>query len=210
MNIHTFTLPINAIKAIRNFSASNDIRYCLNSIAIQNGCIRATDGHILGSYEVDGLRKDIPEIIIPSSAIDTIIKTIGKKTDYEVACEYDAENKILTMKLHSGISFKVVPENAKYPDCDRVMVPHLKIGATVGFTQLNTHYLMKFENAAKELRKVKRNESAIVVIPSIDYNSSTRVKIIGQPNFEGVIMPVRLNKEALESTGLPVPSFIVN
>ena len=186
---HAIELPKSSLLAISRFAALKDIRYYLNGICFELGAtssrLIATDGHILGVLKVEtGLMPvSAPmQFIIPTDAVLRFKPKARASSTVILHIDTDDLTRASFEDIGTGESFSFTLIGGKCPDYRRV-TPDSTDGTPAVF---NPELLMQFGKAAKDLG----NRLPLV---SIGYNGTAPnlVFIPGQPDFVGVIMPVR-------------------
>jgi DNA polymerase-3 subunit beta len=197
---HAIELPKSSLLAISRFAALKDIRYYLQGICFELGAtssrLIATDGHILGVLRVETGLTPIStpmQFIIP---IDAVLRFKPKaRSSNTVILHIDTEDvtRASFEDIGTGETFSFALIDGRFPDYRRV-TPDSTDGTPAVF---NPELLMQFGKAARDLG----NKLPLV---NIGYNggSPNLVFIPGQPDFVGVIMPVR--DSVIENATLPL------
>lgn len=166
-------LPKDSLKAMSVLACKQDIRYYLNGVLVESNKnhtrLVATDGHLLGIYQISETAHDDRDfsIIIPNE----IIAKLDKKDNF-LSC-VDGKWDI------DGISF--APVDGKYPDYMRVLPAKPVSGETA---QYNPELITRFVKCSKLLGGSK--------YPAIAYNGQSSALVdIGIDKFLGIVMPMR-------------------
>lgn len=127
--IHLSQETIARIAYVAQFAGTQDIRFYLNGVCIQNSTdglhAVATNGHVLACAKLgDKLEGDDFEIILPNSAAKII-------TSYKDRCGLDLEHesvtKQLSIKTQDGTQTLKAIEG-KYPDWRRIVDNNAQLG----------------------------------------------------------------------------------
>lgn len=173
-----FTIPVDLLMAVINFSAVKDVRYYLVGVHVKHGMIEATNGHCAGRFT--------DERITVEGAVDAA----GKPAEGFILSLAQAKELIKqwagpgTVVCNGGISGTVVidPVNGEYVDIDRA-IPKEVSGECA---QFDPELLMLFKRASKVF-----NEFGHIVVKYNGEIAPARVLMPGVPSFLGVIAPWR-------------------
>ena len=169
-------LPMNSLKAMSVLASKQDIRYYLNGVLVESNKsytrMVATDGHLLGIYQIKETAHNDEEfsIIIPN----------------EIIAKLDKKDNFLSTNEHGnwsidGIAF--TPVDGKFPDYMRVMP---SAPATGESAQFNHELIARFAKCSKLLNANKT--------PVIAHNGGSSALVdLGLDRFVGVVMPMRNN-----------------
>jgi len=189
-----YSIPSRALRALAPFAARKDIRGYLCGVhldvdAIGNGRAAATNGHILGVMQFSCDAEDTREplsITIPLEAL----KSINARSSMFVSLErFDDLRWILNGQLFT-------PIEGRFPDYVRA-IPDKVTGLA---SQADPVYLALFGESSKILTgktfNVRIGWNREPVNPDWPTthdpaDSGALVEISGEPNFIGVLMPVR-------------------
>jgi DNA polymerase III subunit beta len=168
-------LPVNALKAMSVLASKQDIRYYLNGVLVQSNDaytrMVATDGHLLGIYQISETAHDGESfsIIVPNE----IIAKLDKRDNF-LACE----NGKWTI---DGMAFS--PVDGTFPDYMRVLPTKPATGEAA---QFNPELITRFVKCSKLLNGTKH--------PIIAHNGGSSALVdLGLDRFIGVVMPMRNN-----------------
>lgn len=200
---HEVTIPLMYLQAARLFTAKKDIRPALHGVVIRDGYIAGTQGHYVGAIRWADL-EGVDEVIVPNDAIDFYLKKVKAFKINTVTIRWErAEGKPATGELTNGpVVEQFRPIDARFPPFERLLCTHTE---PTGHPQFQWSYLVLFEKAAATLGRT--GDAKILVIPNGD-NGSARVKVLGFPDFEGVVLPVRPTEYADTYAALQVDDLI--
>jgi DNA polymerase-3 subunit beta len=169
-------LPMNSLKAMSVLASKQDVRYYLNGVLVESNKsytrMVATDGHLLGIYQISETAHNDEEfsIIVPN----------------EVIAKLDKKDNFLSTNEHGnwsidGIAF--TPVDGKFPDYMRVMPSNPATGESA---QFNPELITRFVKCSKLLNGSKT--------PVIAHNGGSSALVdLGLDRFVGVVMPMRNN-----------------
>lgn len=179
-------LNLRYLSALTRFATKNDIRYFLEGVAIRieagKKIVAATDGHRLGILElpvVEGEPENL-DLIIPRHVLKMADKAAPYRRHDELERLEICEGRCtLFWSKTDGITF--APIDAKFPRIEAVMPPETT-GEAASFNLLYLGDFSKFGEACL----------GHPVFPDIQSNGlrAALVKIIGFPEFTGVVMPM--------------------
>lgn len=167
-------LPMNSLKGMSLLASKQDIRYYLNGVLIESNKsytrMIATDGHLLGIYQISETAHKDEEfsIIIPN----------------EIIAKLDKKDNFLSTNEHGnwsidGIAF--TPVDGKFPDYMRVMPTKPATGEAA---QFNHELITRFAKCSRLLNGTKN--------PVIAHNGGSSALVdLGLDRFVGVVMPMR-------------------
>ena len=168
-------LPMNSLKAMSVLASKQDIRYYLNGVLIESNKsytrMIATDGHLLGIYQIKETAHNDEEfsIIVPNE----IIAKLDKRDNF-LSCE-NGKWSI------DGMAF--TPVDGKFPDYMRVLPTKPATGESA---QFNPELITRFAKCSKLLNGTKN--------PVIAHNGGSSALVdLGLDRFVGVVMPMRNN-----------------
>ena len=168
-------LPMNSLKAMSVLASKQDIRYYLNGVLVESNKsytrMVATDGHLLGIYQIKETAHDDLSfsIIVPNE----VIAKLDKKDNF-LCCE-NGKWSI------DGISF--TPVDGTFPDYMRVLPAKPATGESA---QFNPELVTRFAKCSKLLNGTK--------YPVIAHNGGSSALVdLGLDRFVGVLMPMRNN-----------------
>jgi DNA polymerase-3 subunit beta len=168
-------LPVNALKAMSVLASKQDIRYYLNGVLVQSNNhytrMVATDGHLLGIYQINETAHDGESfsIIVPNE----IIAKLDKRDNF-LSCE-NGKWSI------DGMGFS--PVDGTFPDYMRVLPTKPATGEAA---QFNPELITRFVKCSKLLNGTKH--------PVIAHNGGSSALVdLGLDRFIGVVMPMRNN-----------------
>lgn len=174
-------LKYKNIQAAALCKAKFDVRFYLCGIYVGDGFVASTNGHILlicEEPEANGM-----DLIIPSEAIDSLIKKVGKNPIFKTIFLHQVDEEYwLLQHVESYELFK--PVDGKYPDVKRV---DLKKPTDIQFKEyprFNLEYLTIFQKVAKIF-----NIFSPYIYPTTE-NDRAFIEITD--NVHGVLMPCRL------------------
>jgi len=188
---HEVTFPLAWLAAIRLFAPKKYPREHLLGVAITRGGLVATNGKYLGVIR-DARFDGLPEIILPNAAIDVFLyATKGSLGKGDVTVKWQSRCAPMLFTLAAGdVEHSYASQKGDYPDYTRVLIqrprrPNVAI-------QFNWATLALHEKAAKRLR-VDGFKPGIVLFQPCAGRSAARVTINGIPDFEGVVMSLRVD-----------------
>lgn len=176
------TLPIKELQAVALFAADQDVRYYLNSVAIIDNKLTATDGCKLIQIELnDSIINDKRELIIPIDMIKVFLKGISgadKKRGECTIC-YDGHHSL----RHINFEVLYIPIDAQYPNIQHIMPTKLAKTDNISF---NWDYVALFGKASKILG------NKIGVAPMKLYSGGAAIISISYERLvTGVVMNLR-------------------
>ena len=171
----------DALKAVSRFSASKDIRYCLNGVNIEStpDCTRlvATDGHAMGIHKYEVKNSETGTVIIPADVVKTILswKTPKYSTD-EITLTIGKECKV----EYHGNSITFAGLDGTFPNYRRVIPAELSGVAS----QFDPDLINRCATAAKDL-----GHKPLI---TIGHNGpSAAIVFIGSYDLCAILMPLR-------------------
>ena len=164
------------IKAISLFAADkNDARTFIHSVAINQGHIVATNGHVLGAIEIDSEF----DVCIPFDAVSVLLKTLSEKDIREGVLIEVTENALAYKNV--TVSFEPIK---KFPlQWVDFITKHTEAIAHPYFDWKNIEL---FNKAAKILTNQKYLSTGFFT----NGPDAARFEISLMPEFKGVIMPM--------------------
>ena len=191
--VHLSQETIARIAYVAQFSGTQDIRYYLNGVCLQNDSkgffAVATDGKVLAYAKLgDKLEGDAFEIILPNSAAKIIASCKDR-------CGLDLENESVTnqvsIKTKDGTqTLKAV--GGKYPDWCRVVpqddTAQIDNGRPLGLKASNLALLEKAYKA------FKKHDKSIGEVLTVKYYGQTRPVVFEPevPDIKVLLMPCRM------------------
>ncbi|RZG47016.1 hypothetical protein [Acinetobacter wuhouensis] len=185
-------VPMQLLDAALICVAKKDVRFYLCAIALDDGHIVSTDGYRGFACEVKGLKKDMPQIIMPSDAVRYFLKKIPPvDRSYECHLKVDFKNK--KAELHfsdASESFTLI--DAKYPNWQPIFPNRLVEGVNNDdYPQFNWAYLTDFQKVQKalggsgkeggvRLYPTGKNTAAVIGFENTNFNHA-----------KGAVMPLR-------------------
>ena len=113
-----YLIPAAVLKAAIYCVARKDVRFYLQGIAIDRGHVIATDGHRMFYVKIKGLDADLPQIIIPTEAVELFFKRAKIKNsllhDFSIKITLESNDKG-QLELDNIVE-TFIPINGKYPD----------------------------------------------------------------------------------------------
>lgn len=177
----TIELQYKNIQAAALCKAKFDVRFYLCGIYVGDGFLASTNGHILlmcDEQDTKGM-----DLIIPSEAIDSLIKKVGKnpmmKTVY--LHQFDDEHWLLQ---HNSSYELFKPVGGKFPDIKRVDLEKPTDIQFKEYPRFNLEYLNIFQKVAKIF-----NVSFPYIYPTTE-NDRAFIEI--NDDVHGVLMPCRI------------------
>lgn len=205
------TIPRNALRALVNLAARDDIRSYLNGIMIEahpsgRAILVATNGHVLGAIHcpdaVEGLpiERGAVQIIVPVEIVRALKRsaklpragveiTGAAPAVAEPGGDYVAPAAMMLRDPCNSIALEFTPIEGRFPEFRRV-VPAASSGSEVGF--YDPRYVSAFEAAAQELTPSR-------MVQSFVHQAGTNPALVtmpAAPEFIGVIMPMRVDQSA--------------
>jgi len=192
----TVFTTISALKAMSEIAPAKEIRYYLCGVYFEcnqaSTRLVATDGHCLGVYESNQENQiggGAINFIMPLEIIK-LLKIVHKQwEEVTITIERKHENELDlitggTIQVSGGpaISWKAV--DGRFPDYIRVLPTQTMSGATAQFCPA---IVQKFVKAAKCLGLSTKNG-----VPIGHNGGGSALIALGDPNFIGVIMPMRV------------------
>jgi len=192
----TVFTTLSALKAMSEIAPVKDIRFYLNGVYFEcnqaSTRLVATDGHCLGVYESNQenqIDAGAINFIMPLDVIK-LLKVVHKQCEeVTVTIERKHENELDlitggTIQVAGGpaISWKAV--DGRFPDYIRVLPKETMSGKTAQFCPA---IVQKFVKAAKCLGLSTKNG-----VPIGHNGGGSALIALNNPNFIGVIMPMRV------------------
>ena len=152
-----YLIPAAVLKAAIYCVARKDVRFYLQGVAIDRGHVIATDGNRMFYVKIKGLDADLPQIIIPTEAVELFFKRAKIKNsllhDFSIKITLESNDKG-QLELDNIVE-TFIPINGKYPDWTRVSA--LKEGSILDgdFPSFNWEYMADFQKMAKLLGSKK-------------------------------------------------------
>lgn len=190
-------VPAKVLAAARLFAAENDIRFYLCGISLEIGRgetrIIATDGALLGCFRVESaqptVKAPINDVIIPNAlltgikpAAGDVLITLG--APFAVSDDKGAPLSYPVTLTQGGVVFGGNTIAGVYPDYRRV-IPRRVSGECAHFDARLIAKLAKIE-------AILNGKGGLhVVIGHNGPGGAALVRIEGQDNFIGVLMPLR-------------------
>lgn len=185
----SITVKLEYLAAAVLATANFDVRFYLQGVAIGNGIVAGTNGHLAVIIEDETL-KDVPQMIIPKEAIQWLLKKLNSEMKgicNDVTIEKFDDVRFL-MKYRSARieAYEIfIPIDGKFPDVMRVMkIPEVSAAAS----PLVDFSYMKIIAKAKQVLTGSRTESI-----SMKYTSQNEQIYfpLGNEKWHGIIMPMR-------------------
>lgn len=191
---HSYTIPVNVLRAVSLFSAVGDVRGYLNSVCLRTDAqdrlwFNATDGHTLAGYLLEGDGADYGTgRIIPSAFLAEVLKLAKKAKQQIVPFEFDTEQNAVTATLVGGDIRTAKMVEGRFPECERV-VPRTFSGIAAWY---NPEYLQRVLDAAVWLT-AKGSEVKGWERLRIAYNSEgpALFALVDRPEFYAIVMPMK-------------------
>ena len=192
----TVFTTLSALKALSEIAPVKNIRFYLNGVYFEcnqaSTRLVATDGHCLGVYESNQENQiggGAINFIMPLEIIK-LLKIVHKQWDQvtiTIERKHETELDLITggtIQVSGGpaISWKAV--DGRFPDYIRVLPTQTMSGATAQFCPA---IVQKFVKAAKCLGLSTKNG-----VPIGHTGGGSALIALGDPNFIGVIMPMRV------------------
>lgn len=191
----TVFTTLSALKAMSEIAPAKEIRYYLNGVYFEcnkeSTRLVATDGHCLGVYEAsqENILDSAINFIMPLDVIK-LLKVVHKQCeDVTITIERKHETQLDlitdgTIQVAGGpaISWKAV--DGRFPDYIRVIPKETMSGETA---QFDPAIVNKFVRVAKCLGLSTKNG-----VPIGHNGGGSALIALGDPNFIGVIMPMRV------------------
>ena len=191
-----FAIQRKHIRAMLCFAAKKDIRYYLQGFCVNQDnrgtYIDSTDGHCLGRLLIDDQPMPENRVILPSVNLDALK---GTKKQNDEFLHFTVDGLSVEVILTNGDKVQFTAQDARYPDCDRVIPLDFKAEDEKP-SNFNPDLLVKFVDASESLygkrqcpTLLQRGTDSIVVSFGLD------------TQFIGIMMPMR------DSGGAGVPSW---
>lgn len=174
-------IPAKYLKAALIFAAKKDVRYYLRGVLfeVQNGQARlvATDGQILGVFQLGECSLPDTQIIIPRERLETI----KLKADEVTLRPGDGKTCAL---VYAGDEYTFTAIDGRFPDYRRVIPSGVMSGESA---QFSSELIVVLDKAYKVL-----NPSSKWNMPYISHNGLSGALVdLNDDNFLGVIMPLK-------------------
>lgn len=191
--IHLSQEAIARIAYVSLFAGTQDIRYYLNGVCLQNSSdgfyAVATNGHVLASAKIsDKLEGDDFEIILPNSVAKIIASC---KERFGLNLEHDSVTKQVSIETQEGTQTLKAIEG-KYPDWRRI-VPQ---GDTAQLGDkplgLSVVYLALLEKAYKAFKKHDKSIGEGAGFKYYGYSSPVVFEPEGVSGIKVLLMPRRV------------------
>ena len=191
-----FAIQRKHIRAMLCFASKKDIRYYLQGFCVNQDdrgtYIDSTDGHCLGRLLIDDQPMPENRVILPSVNLESLK---GTKKQSEEFLHFTVDGLSVAVILPNGDKVQFTAQDARYPDCDRV-IPLVFKTEDEKPAQFNPDLLVKFVDASESLygkrqcpTLLQRGTQSIVVSFGLD------------TQFIGIMMPMR------DSGGAGVPAW---
>lgn len=187
--MNQITIPLRYLLAVRLFAAKSDTRFYLQGVAVKDGHVVGTDGTYVGAIRCDAIGLELPEIIIPTDAIDFYGKKAKRSTVKDVTITWEEGTRNGTLTNGTAVETFTGIEGA-YPPFQRILQSHTRPS---GHPQFQAPLLVQFEKAATELGT--KGVHKAYVIPNGD-SATARVILPGHPEFHGAVSPLRYDEIA--------------
>lgn len=176
-------IPAKYLKTALLFAAKKDIRYYINGVLFEvlDGQARlvATDGQILGVFQLGECSLPDTQIIIPREKIESI----RLKADEVTLRPGDGKTCAL---VYSGDEFTFTAVDGRFPDYRRVIPSGVMSGESA---QFSSELIVVLDKAYKVL-----NPSSKWNTPYISHNGLRGALVdLNDDNFLGMIMPLKLD-----------------
>ena len=190
--IHLSQETIARIAYVAQFSGTQDIRYYLNGVCLQNNTegffAVATDGHVLAYAKLgDKLEGDDFEIII-QNATAKIIASCKDRSGLDL--EHDSATSDVSIRTQEGTQTLKALEG-RYPDWRRVVpqddTAQIDNGQPLGLKASNLALLEKAYKA------FKKHDKSIGEVLTVKYYGQTRPVVFEPevPDIKVLLMPCR-------------------
>lgn len=171
------------LKAALNHVATNDVRFYLCGVCLGDGFIAATNGHhllMIDDKDIFGMG-----LIIPSDAIKSLVRKIGKKPrDQELSIEIKDNGFGLMSCSGEYEYFKFI--DGKFPDVKRADIP--KPSKPIAeWVYLDPRYIMCFQ---KTMNDLTGGSTLVPLIMPTGKNTAAYIELVD--NVHGVLMPRRI------------------
>lgn len=193
-NLHLSQEMIARIAYVSQFSGTQDIRYYLNGVCLQNSTdglyAVATNGRVLACAKLgDRLEGDDFKIILPNSAAKSIASC---KERCGMELEHESATKQLSIKTQDGTQILKAIEG-KYPDWRRI-VPH-DDNAQLGDKPLGLSvvYLALLDKAMKAFKKHDKSIGEGVGLKYHGYSSPVVFEPEGVSGIKVLLMPRKVS-----------------
>ena len=192
-NLHLSQEMIARIAYVAQFSGTQDIRYYLNGVCLQNNSegffAVATNGHVMACAKLgDKLEGDDFEIILPNYAAKIIASC---KERFGIDLEHESVTAQVSLKTSEGTqTLKAL--GGKYPDWRRI-VPH-DDNAQLGDKPLvlSVVYLALLDKAMKAFKKHDKSIGEGVGFKYHGYSSPVVFEPEGVSGIKVLLMPRRV------------------
>ena len=174
-------IPAKYLKAALLFASKKDVRYYLNGVLFEilNGQARlvATDGNMLGVFQLGECSIPDTQIIIPREKIEVI----KLKADEVTLRPGDGKTCAI---VYAGNEYTFTAIDARFPDYRRVIPSGVMSGESA---QFSSELIVVLDKAYKVL-----NPSSKRGTPYISHNGLRGALVdLNDDNFLGVIMPLK-------------------
>lgn len=190
-NLHLSQEAIARIAYVAQFSGTQDIRYYLNGVCLQNNAegffAIATDGHVLAYAKLGDKLGDDFEIILQNSTV----KIIAACKDISgIDLEHNSATSEVSIRTQEGTqTLKAL--GGKYPDWRRVVpqddTAQIDNGQPLGLKASNLALLEKAYKA------FKKHDKSIGEVLTVKYYGQTRPVVFEPeaPDIKVLLMPCR-------------------
>lgn len=190
--LHLSQEMIARIAYVSQFAGTQDIRYYLNGVCLQNSANRlyavATNGHVLACAKLgDKIEGDDFEIILPNSVAKIIASC---KERFGIDLEHESATEQVSIKTQDGTqTLKAL--GGKYPDWRRI-VPQNSAQLGDKPLGLSVVYLALLDKAMKAFKKHDKSIGEGVEIKYYGFSSPVVFEPEGVSGIKALIMPRRV------------------
>lgn len=190
-----FSIPAAVLKAALICSAKKDVRFYLQSVAIDKGHVVSTDGNRMFYAKIHGLAENLPSLIIPNHSVEGFFKKAKIKNPLDFTIKITMQDGTNGRLWIDDIvePFKAI--DAKYPDWTRVTARKEALMFEGDFPSFNWEYMADFQKIAK-LVGAKKHYPIAKLIPVMGEPPKAYIEF---PNSEtdtfeakGVLMGLKL------------------
>ena len=192
-NLHLSQEMIARIAYVSLFAGTQDIRFYLNGVCLQNSAegfyAIATNGHVLACAKLgDKLEGDDFEIILPN-AVAKIIASCKERSGINL--EHDSVTKMVSIKTQEGTQTLKAIEG-KYPDWRRVVPQDDTAQLGDEPLGLSVIYLASLDKAMKAFKKHDKSIREGVGFKYYGYSKPVVFEPEGVSGIKVLLMPRRV------------------
>lgn len=190
--LHLSQETIARIAYVSQFAGTQNIRYYLNGVCLQNNAdgfyAVATNGHVLACAKLgDKLEGDDFEVILPNSAIKLIASC---KERFGMDLEHESTTAQVSLKTSEGTQTLRAVEG-KFPDWKRVIPQDGTAQLGDKPLGLSVVYLALLEKAYKAFKKHDKSIGEGAELKYYGYSSPVVFEPEGVSGIKALIMPRR-------------------